>query len=171
MPQFSIRKTRLAIIALTMMIFQVSIINRFALDWGKPDLLCLLGAFLVLYGPIPDLMWGLLAIGLLRDFGSGGQFGMSALAMLPAGAVTLCFRDRFYRGGSMDVVLCFLFMVVFSFVEGTGILVFEDAPSAIMIARVGLGQSLFTVALSFPFFYLAEHMHVVEAGDQPLFAN
>ncbi len=167
-----IRKVRLVSVALVLFLVQAAVINRFSVAWGKPALLCLLAAFLSLYAPMPDLMWGVLGLGILRDCGTGGEFGISALAVLPATAVVISLRGRFFRGGAMDVALALIFMLVFSLVEATGVILFAGVSPIWALGGIAIGQSLLSAILAFPFFFFAECVGIVGRREQAtIFAN
>lgn len=164
MPRYRIRKARLVGCAGAVFLLQTAVLHRFSPGWGRPDLICLLAAFLALEATPAGALWSGLGLGLVRDLGSGGPLGGSALALLPVVALMLLVRDRPYRGAGMDVALALGFVLGFSVLEAAGALIHAPAAGPAHLLRVAVGQSLLSAAVAFPLFFLFQHIGVVRAG-------
>jgi rod shape-determining protein MreD len=145
-------------------VLQSAVVHRLCPGWGRPDLICLLAAFIALEATAPGAFWSGLALGILRDLGSAAPLGSGALAMLPAVALLLGVRDRFYETHAVDVGLALVFVLTFSVLEAAGAMIHSPGAPFATLSVVALGQSLFSAALAFPVFVLLRKTGVVRTG-------
>ncbi|MFW5915306.1 MAG: rod shape-determining protein MreD [Planctomycetota bacterium] len=153
-PRYHPAKLRLAAAAGIMFLLQTAVIHRISLSWGRPDLICLLGGFLALRMRVDRGVWWLMGLGFLRDMGSAGPPGISMLAFLPALAAIVGIRNRFFRGDPMDILLVFLFILIFSVTEGTLVLLLTSGYHLSSMLQTGLGQSFLSAAIAYPLFFI-----------------
>jgi rod shape-determining protein MreD len=158
-----IRPGRLSLCVLIAFLFQVSVAHRFF--WGplRFDMLYLLAAFLALEAPEEGTLWAILAIGLVRDLGSGGRPGLNPLTMLPAAVVLMLLSRRIYRDEILsDMVLVFAFVLMADGCQALGTVWLSEGGEAGVLLRYALGEAAVTAALSPFLFYLFDRVGLVE---------
>jgi rod shape-determining protein MreD len=124
-------------------------VHRFSHRFLRPDLVLLLVVFLALEAPPPHALWAALVLGLLRDLGSAGRLGASALVLLPATALLAAATRRLVRESPLvDAALTLAFVAGCGAALAVGTaLLSPGADLGPLLARAG-GQAAFTAALS-----------------------
>jgi len=149
-----IRRTRFALCAAILFLVQTTVAHRFSHEFLRCDLLCVAAMYLALEAEFADAMWGGFALGMLRDLGSSGQVGASALVFVLATTGVLFLRGHLLRDSFLtDLVLTFAYALWCGTVMalGTGLLT-PGAQVGALLQR-GFGQAAFTTAVS-PLLYL-----------------
>lgn len=144
-----IRKIRLALCLALLFVLQVTVAHRFAYGILRPDLLCLAAAFLALEADFGGALWGALTVGLLRDMGSCGRLGASALTLLPLSGAMSFVKDRLMRESAWaDLALTFAYVAACGLMDAVGAWAFTAGASLAELVPRAFGQALFSAALS-----------------------
>jgi len=144
-----VRKVRFTLCVAVLFLLQTTVMHRFAFGIFRPDLLYLAAVYLALEADFPSALVGAFALGLLRDFGSIGGLGASALVFLPASAALVLVRDRLMRGPALtDMVLTFLYILACEMVSALAVAVFTPGGRIGALVPLAFGQAAFTMALS-----------------------
>lgn len=149
--------------ALAVFTLQQSLMHRFSAGHIGFDLIALLAAFVALAATAKSALWAGLFLGMLRDFGSTGRLGASALAILPAVMLVWALKERFHRATLVsDVTLTFLFILCFGFLHAAGMLVFSSRGVSAAYLNHAAGRAAFTCLLAPPFFALFRLAGIIE---------
>ena len=147
-PATTIRKGRLILCAIVLFLIQVAIAHRLTYRFVRFDLLYLLAAFLALEGSEDGALWSALGIGLLRDLGSSGRLGGSAVLLLLGVAGLVHVRDRIFRETVVtDMLLAFLLVLFCGVGHAMGVALFGRYVQWGMLLVRALGQALITASL------------------------
>jgi len=165
----TIRKGRLIACALVLFLIQGAVAHRLSGAFLRFDLLYLLAAFLALEAGEKGALWSALGIGVLRDLGSTGRLGGSAVLLVVAAAALVHLRNRIYREGFVtDVLLVFVFVLFCGMGHAAGTaLAGRYAQWGPLLARA-LGQALITGVLYPPFAYVFDAIGVLERQESVL---
>lgn len=150
-----IRKSRLVLCIAVLFLLQAAVVHRFSYHFLQPDLLLLAAAYLALEADFRGALWSAFAIGLLRDLGSSGRMGGSALLLVPVCAALVVLREHLMRESFLtDLALAVLFVLTFSI--GEAVLSFLFVPGAGLheLLVQALGRAVFSAALT-PMLYAA----------------
>jgi rod shape-determining protein MreD len=162
----TIRKGRLIVCALVLFLIQGAVAHRLSGAFLRFDLLYLLAAFLALEAGEKGALWSALGIGVLRDLGSTGHLGGSAVLLVVATAALLHFRNRIYREAFVtDALLVFTFVLFCGLGHAAGTaLVGRYAQWGPLLTRA-LGQALLTGLLYPPFAYIFDALGLMERRE------
>ncbi len=143
-----IRKVRLALCIAALFLIQVTLAHRLSYRFLRPDLLLLCAAYLALESDFRGALWAALILGLLRDLGSAGPIGASALLMVPAAAGLNSLKEHLVRKSAvMDALLALLYFLSVGVLYAMGtVLTTSGALPRLMLGA--LGQAVYTAALS-----------------------
>ncbi len=143
------RTPRLIACALALFLLQVCVVQRFSYRFMRPDLIYLAVVFLALEARPKQALYAALLLGLLRDMGSAGRLGASALAFLPATALLIALRRRLVRESALvDVLLTFAFVAACGAALAAGTALLSPGADFGPLLRRALGQAAFTAAIS-----------------------
>ncbi|MCK4283165.1 MAG: rod shape-determining protein MreD [Candidatus Brocadiae bacterium] len=143
-----VRKVRFTICAAVLFVLQVTFVHRFSHRFLRPDLLYLLVIFLALEARFEGALWGAFLLGLLRDLGSCGRLGTSALLFVPATWGLLLLREHLLRESAwMDLILTFAYVLGCELVYALGVAAFAPGVQLAELMPLALGQAIFTTAL------------------------
>jgi rod shape-determining protein MreD len=144
-----IRKGRLVLCVAVLFLLQVTVVHRFTHAFLRPDLLFLAAAFLALEADFTGALWSAFALGLLRDLGSGGRIGASAIVLVAASAVLVTVRRRLMRESFWpDMVLTFAYVLACGVVSALAVWALSEAGQLRELLARAAGQAAFTTALS-----------------------
>ena len=144
-----IRKIRLVLCIGVLFLLQATVVHRFSYRSLQPDLLLLAAAYLAMEADFRGALWAALAIGLLRDLGSSGRLGTSALLLVPACAALVVLRERLMRGSFViDLALAVLFVLTFSIGEAVLSLIFVPGTGLRELLMQALGRTAYSAALT-----------------------
>lgn len=164
-----IRKVRFALCVAVLFLLQVTVMHRFAYGILRADLLYLAAVFLALEADFTGAVVGAFAIGLLRDFGSAGSPGASAVLFPPASAALVLIRGHLVRGSVLtDMVLTFSYVLACNLASALGVAFFTAGGRIAELAPVALGQALITAALSPLVFAAFAGMRLVDRSSEAL---
>jgi len=150
-------------VAAVLFLLQVTVAHRFSTESLRFDLLYLLAAYLALEARPEAALVCACAIGILRDLGSGGRLGASAVVMVLGAAGLLVLRDRIYREKIVtDVVLVFGFVLFCGTLRAGGVALASASAGWFALMQYALGQAALTAALAPLFFRLFDRLRVVE---------
>ena len=159
-----IRKIRLALCIALLFLLQVTVAHRLSYRFLRPDLLLLCAAYLALESDFRGALWTALVLGVLRDLGSGGAPGASALLMVPAAAALAVVEEHLVRKSALtDALLALLFYLAVGTVYALGTaLIASGSLSRLMMGAAG--QALYTAALSPLLFAAFDQVGLVGKG-------
>lgn len=167
-----IRKVRFTICVAALFMLQVTFVHRFTHRFLRPDVLYLLAIFLALEADFKGALWGAFLLGLLRDLGSCGRLGASALLFVAATWGLLLLRQRLMRESIWpDLVLTFTYVLVCGLAYALGVAVFASGAQIAELMPRALGQAVFTTALSPLFFVGFAKLGVVRGSTGALRAT
>ena len=144
-----IRPGRFILCVALAFLLQTTVVHRFAYGPLRPDLLLLVAAFAGLEAGPRGALLSAFCLGLLRDLGSAGPLGASALFMVPAAGVLAILRGHLLRDSPWtDLALTFAFVLVVGLAGAllTWLVSAGGALGALLPRAVG--QAAFTTALS-----------------------
>ena len=158
-----LRTVRLVLCALVLFLLQVTISHRLTYGILHADLLYVLAAFLALEASEEAALWSALGIGLLRDLGSSGRLGGSAVLLVLGAAGLLHVRDRIFREVFVtDMVLVFAFALFCGAGHATGLAVAGRYAQWGALLAGALGQALVTAVLYPVFAFLFERAALLD---------
>ncbi len=161
-----VRKLRLVFCIGVLFLLQASVVHRFSYRYLRPDLLLIAAAYLALEADYAGALWCGFAIGLLRDLGSSGRLGLSALLLVPACAVLVLLREHLVRETFLtDLALAGLFILVFSLGEAAADFVFLRGSGAGVLLAQAFGQTAFSIALTPLLFVVLGGFGVVDRSE------
>lgn len=165
----TIRKDKLILCAALMFVLQVTISHRLSYRALRFDLLYLLVAFLALEATPSGALWSALGLGLLRDLGSSGRLGSSAVLMVLGAAGLLDLRGRLFRETALANMLLVFVFVLFCGVVDAGVVAIAEryAQWGTLLGRA-MGQALLTAAICPVLFLLYECIGLVERQQSVL---
>lgn len=164
-----IRKVRFALCVAVLFLLQVTVMHRFTYGILRPDLLYLAVIFLALEADFAGAVVGAFAIGLLRDLGSSGSLGASAVLFLPASAALVLIRGHLLRESFLtDMVLTFFYVLACDLASALGVGAFTTGGRIAELAPLAFGQALFTAALSPLVFAAFARMRLVDRSSGAL---
>jgi len=144
-----VRKARLLLCMAVLFLLQTALVHRFESGPVRVDLLMLAAAFLALEADYAPALWGALALGLLRDLGSCGRLGASALVLVPASAALLFVRARLVRDSFWtDLALTFAYLLVCGAAYSLGTALVAPAVPLRAMLLGAAARAAFTTALS-----------------------
>jgi rod shape-determining protein MreD len=156
-----LRKGRFALCIAALFLVQATVMHRFSYRFLRPDLLLAAAAFLTLEGDYRAALWGVFAVGLLRDFGSASALGAGPLVLVPVTAVVWHLKTRLVREAPWtDLALTFAYAVAAGFLWTAGAAAFTRGRLADLLP-LALGQAAFTAALAPLLFALLSGMGIV----------
>ena len=162
-----VRIPRFIIVVAVLLLLQATVIHRVTNEWFRPDLLCLAAVFLALEADYKGALVGALALGLLRDLGSCGRLGSSAILMVPAAAGLVLLRENLLRDSLWtDLLLVFLYVAVCGVLAAFGIAATASGSQLVPLLYRALGQATFTTALYPPAFIALDRLHVVRQRQE-----
>ncbi len=157
-----LRRPRLAACLAALFVLQACLAQRFSYSFLRVDLLLALAAFLSLEASHRGALGGAFAVGIIRDLGSSGRLGSSALLMLVAAAGTVTLGEYLLRESFWtELLLVALFILAFSVAESVLGMVCAGTASAPLL-RAGLGQAAFTAAVTPLLLPVLHSMRIVE---------
>ena len=164
MIKIRMRKFRFILLAFAVSVLQQSLMHRFSYGYLGIDLIGLLAAFAALSTTAGSALWAGLFLGLLRDLGSIGRLGASALSILPAVMLVRALKERFHRRNLIsDITLTFLFLLCSGILYRLGLAVAASGgPIYSSWLGYALGNAALTVLLVPPFFALFRISGVIE---------
>ena len=165
----TIRKGRLILCAAVLFLIQATVAHRLSGAFVRFDLLYLLAGFLALEANEDGALWAALCIGLLRDLGSAGRLGGSAVLLVLGVAGLVHVRGRIYREVFVTDVLFVFALVLFCGVgHAMGVaLVGRYAQWEPLLTRA-LGQALVTAVLYPPFAHIFDAIGLLEREESVL---
>ena len=161
-----VRKLRFGLFLAAAFLLQATVLHRFSHRFLRPDLLLLTAAFLALEASPAGAIGGAFALGLLRDLGSCGRLGTSALILLPATGVLLLLRGHLMRESPWtDLALTFLYVLGVGMAGAVGVFVLSAGGELGALVPRAVGQAAFTTALSPLVFAALARLSIVEKSD------
>jgi len=152
-----IRTMRLTAALLVLYLLQTAFVHRFTHDFLRPDLLYLAAIFLALEADWKGALWGGFAVGLLRDLGSGGRIGASALLFVAAAGALLSVRGHLVRERPWtDLLLTFAAVLACGTAAALARAAVTPGPQCVELLKRALGQAAFTTAMA-PLVFVALH--------------
>ena len=144
-----IRKGRLIICVAVLFVLQATLAHRFSQRFLRVDLLYVVVVYLALEADFKGALWSAFLVGLLRDLGSCGRLGASALLFVAATWGTLWLRSYLVRESIWtDLVLVFAYVLLCELAYGLGTAALIPAAQAADLLPRALGQAIFTTAIS-----------------------
>jgi len=144
-----IRKGRLIICVAVLFLLQATLVHRFSQRFLRLDLLYVVVAYLALEADFKGALWGAFLVGMLRDLGSCGRLGASALLFVLATWATLWLRSYLVRESIWtDLALVFAYVLLCELAYGLGTAALTPGAQAADLLPRALGQAVFTTAVS-----------------------
>ncbi len=144
-----IRKGRLILCVAVLFLLQAALAHRFSHGFLRIDLLYIVVVFLALEADFKGALWTAFLVGLLRDLGSCGRLGASAVLFVSATWGTLWLRNRLVRESIWtDLALTFAYVLLCELAYGLGAAALIPAAQAADAVPRALGEAVFTTAIS-----------------------
>jgi len=144
-----IRKARFTACVAVLFLLQVTVVHRFTHRFLRPDLLLLAAAFLGLEAEWQGALVGSFALGLLRDLGSSGRLGSSALLLVGVTAALLAVRGHLVRESAWtDLLLTFAYVLACGLISALAVALAGAGSDPTALLLRAAGQAAFTAALS-----------------------
>jgi rod shape-determining protein MreD len=144
-----IRRFRFALCAVVLFVVQTALVHRFTYGIMRPDLLCAAAVYLALEAGFTEALWGALLLGLLRDLGSCGRLGASALLFPLAAAGLQSVKGHLVRESFLtDLALTFACVLLYGVADAVATAALTSGPQLGDLLPRAIGQAVFTTALS-----------------------
>jgi rod shape-determining protein MreD len=158
-----VRKLRFAVCVALLFLVQTTLVHRFSFRFLRPDLLCATAVFLALEADFQGALWGAFALGLLRDMGSAGRPGASALFLVAASGGLAFLRDHLLRDSFLtDLALTLTYMLAFGLAMAVATAAWTPGPHVVGLVQDALGQAAYTTAVSPLLFALLAKVGIVD---------
>ncbi len=107
-----IRKIRFFVVASIIVLLQQCFTHRFQLGWFHFDLMAIMAAYIVIYSDGKNAINYILILGLLRDLGSMGGFGLSFVSFFISAIILLLIKEVVSKNNLLsDLLLSFVFVM------------------------------------------------------------
>ncbi len=157
-----IRILRLIAAAFAVSVLQQSLMHRYSYGYISFDLIALLAAFLSINVTDRNTLWAVTGLGLLRDLGSAGRLGLSAISFLPALLLVWALKERFDRTTMVsELSLSFLFLLCAGMVYASGTLLLTPGITLSFFGHA-VGRAFFSMLLAPPLFALFTIAGIIE---------
>ncbi len=157
-----IKTVRLIAAAAAVAVLQSCLMHRFSYACISFDLIALLAVFLALNTTAAGTLWWVLGLGLLRDLGSTGRMGLSAVSFLPAVLLVWALKERFDRTSPVsETSVSFLFLLGSGILYAAGTLLLCGGAASGLFCHAA-GRAAFSAILAPPLFALFRFAGIIE---------